>query len=111
MNAATVTPPSRFRLVHDVPNADTVARHNGRAFAGYENKLNEAVTFTTGLEYIQSVEEFKFWRLNWDWAITSNIVDRLAAATTFTLRYDNGPLPGVKTTDIITSVSLVATLF
>jgi hypothetical protein len=27
MNAATVTPPNRFRLIHDVPNADCVARH------------------------------------------------------------------------------------
>jgi hypothetical protein len=27
MNAATATPPNRFRLVHDVPNADSFARH------------------------------------------------------------------------------------
>jgi putative salt-induced outer membrane protein len=91
-----------------VANSET--RHSTRAFTGYENKLNTAVTFTTGVEYIQSFQETKNWRLNWDWGLTSTIVGRLAAATTFSLRYDNNPLANVQKTDIVTAVSLVMTL-
>jgi putative salt-induced outer membrane protein len=102
-SAAAADPP--------VPLADAVTRHSVRAFAGYENKINDKVAVTTGLEYIQSVEDSQFWRLNWDWQLTSTLVGRLAAATTFSLRYDHAPLPGIARTDVITSVSLVLTIF
>jgi hypothetical protein len=35
MNAATLTPPNRFRLIHDVPNADRVARRCRDAGAAF----------------------------------------------------------------------------
>src|SRR5690606_17937472 len=33
----------------------TQTRHNGRAFVGYDNQLNKAVTFNTGVEYLQGL--------------------------------------------------------
>jgi putative salt-induced outer membrane protein len=87
----------------------TEVRHSGRLFVGYENKLNEAVAFTTGIEYIQSVQETKSFRLNYDAGLTSTLAGRLAAATTFGVRYDNNPLPDIEKTDLVTAMSLVFT--
>ncbi|MFW5740871.1 MAG: DUF481 domain-containing protein, partial [Myxococcota bacterium] len=88
----------------------TEVRHNGRAFIGYDNSLNEEVTFDTGFEYIQGLQETTNWRLAWDAGLTSNINDTFAVATTFTLKYDHNPLPGVKKTDATTAVSIVYNL-
>jgi len=88
----------------------TEVEHSGRAFAGYENKLNQAVSFTTGLEYIQSITAGERWRLNWDIGLTSSIAESFSLAGTFSLRYDNSPLPGIEKTDTITALSLVYTL-
>lgn len=85
-------------------------RHNARGFVGYDNSINEEVTFNTGIEYLQSVQETKNFRLTWDSGLSSNIGSNFAVATTFTLKYDNNPLPGVKKTDAITAVSIVYTL-
>ncbi|MBN1607342.1 MAG: DUF481 domain-containing protein [Polyangiaceae bacterium] len=85
-------------------------RHSGRGFLGYENNLNEAVTFNTGLEYLQGLAETKYWRLNWDVGLTSNISSRFSVATTFSLRYDHAPLPGIKKTDTATAINLVYNL-
>ena len=94
----------------DPPPDKVEGRHNVRLFGGYENKLNEAVALTTGLEWIKSFTDSENWRLNYSVGLNSTIAGRLAAATTFTLRYDNNPLPNVKKTDAITAVSLVYTL-
>jgi putative salt-induced outer membrane protein YdiY len=85
-------------------------RHNGRAFVGYDNSLNEEVTFNTGLEYIQGLQDTTNWRLAWDAGLTSNIGESFAIATTFSLKYDHNPLPGVENTDAITAVSVVYNL-
>jgi len=113
-----------YDFQYDVRRDDTIAEsaaeginvdktevdHSGRAFAGYENKLNQAVSFTTGLEYIQSITEAARWRLNWDVGLTSSIAESFSLAATFSLRYDNSPLPGIEKTDTITALSLVYTL-
>lgn len=88
----------------------THVTHSGRAFAGYENKLNQAVSFSTGLEYIQAITESESWRLNWDVGLNSSIAESFSLAATFSLRYDNNPLPGVEKTDTTTGLSLVYTL-
>ncbi|MDC0669328.1 DUF481 domain-containing protein [Nannocystis radixulma] len=122
--------PAGTSLVLDVPNTTammptcaarpSVATHSGRLFLGYSNLLSEYVTFTTGLEYIQAFAPFrsnpvetdggkertKAW-VNWDIALTTALGKRFAFATSFTLRYDNAPLPGIKKLDTITSFSLV----
>lgn len=113
-----------YDLQYDVRRDDTIAAsaaeginvdktevdHSGRAFAGYENKLYPAVSFWTGLEYIQSITESERWRLNWDVSLTSSIAESFSLAATFSLRYDNSPLPGIEKTDTTTALSLVYTL-
>ena len=65
----------------------------------------------TGLEYLQNVSDLGTYRLVFDIGIKSNIADNLAIATTYTMRYENKPLPSVESTDSIASVNLVYTLF
>jgi putative salt-induced outer membrane protein len=92
------------------PLSKTDSQHSARAFAGYENNLNDVLRFNTGLEYLQSVSESKNWRLSWDVGLTSSISTAFSLATTFSLRYDNNPLPGVENTDTVTALNLVYTL-
>ncbi len=128
--ADTSACPAGASYVLDVPNVDPASApctarprqstHSARLFAGYSNALSEHVTFATGLEYIQGLaplrstaaetdggkERVKAW-VNWDVALTTTLSKRFAFATTFTLRYDNAPLPGIKKLDTITSFNLV----
>jgi putative salt-induced outer membrane protein len=92
------------------PLAKTKTVHSGRLFAGYINKLNEAVTFTLGLEYLQAIKDTTFWKFNGDAALTSKLGKQFSLATSFSLRYDHAPLPGKEKTDTITSLSLVYTM-
>lgn len=85
----------------------TDERHSMRLFLGYDNSLNEAVTVNMGVEYLQAVPDTEYWRMNFDLGLTSAIANSLSIATTFSLRYDNTPLPDVVKTDTVTSVSLV----
>ena len=104
-------------LADGTPVEKTETRHNLRAFAGYDNKLNEAVTFRTGVEYLQGLSPFEEeatgavnWRLNWDAGISAAVASRFSTATTLSVRYDNNPLPGVRKTDVMTALNLVYTL-
>ena len=85
----------------------TEVRHSGRFFAGYSNNLSEAVTFDTGLEYLQAFTETENYRLNWDVGLTSSIGGNFSLGAAFNLRYDHNPLPGIRTTDTTTSLSLI----
>lgn len=89
----------------------TQTLHNIRLFTGYENKLYKEVSLITGLEYLQNVSDFGTYRLVFDIGIKSNVSDNLAIATTYTMRYENKPLPTVETTDSIASINLVYTLY
>jgi putative salt-induced outer membrane protein len=84
-------------------------RHSIRSFAGYDNKVNAAITFTTGIEHLQSVQHATMWRFNWLTGLKSQLAPSFAAATTFSLRYDHDPLPGIGQVDAVTSISLVYT--
>jgi putative salt-induced outer membrane protein len=85
-------------------------RHSGRFFIGYRDSFNENVSLSTGLELLQALKHTENRRVNWDISLQSAIAGKLSIANTFTLRYDHNPLPGIKTTDAIESVSLVYTL-
>ena len=87
--------------------ARTDERHSSRAFFGYENNVNEAITVSTGLEYLQGLPDTSYWRLNWDLGLNSALSNAFSIATTFSLRYDHHPLPSIKRTDTVTAVSLV----
>jgi putative salt-induced outer membrane protein len=88
----------------------TETRHNVRAFVGYDNQLSDAVKFGSGLEYLQNVTEAENARLNLDAALTAQLNQDFSIATTFSLKYDNNPLPGVEKTDTILAVNLVYTM-
>jgi putative salt-induced outer membrane protein len=85
--------------------------HAVRLFGGYVNQLSEIVTFSTGLEYLQSVQEARRWRLNWDTAFAAQLKGRLSLALTFTVRVDNDPLPRVRKVDTVTALSLLYRVF
>jgi hypothetical protein len=84
--------------------------HAVRLFSGYSNHISEQVTFDTGLEYLQSFLLARRWRLNWDVALTTALGKRFSFATTFTMRIDNDPLPGIRKVDTITAFNLVVNL-
>lgn len=88
----------------------TKVRHSARLFAGYKNNLNENVQFNTGVEYLQGLPDTQYWRFNWDVGLSAAIATRFSLATTFSLRYDNAPLAGIKSTDTLTALNLVYTL-
>lgn len=89
----------------DVDKTDV--QHSGRLFVGYNNALNERVTFTTGVEYLQGIPETERWRLNWDAGVSSAIAGKFSLSTTFSLKYDHAPLPEVEDLDLVTAVNLV----
>lgn len=98
------TPPGSLAL------DKTETRHNVRAFVGYDNQLSDAVKFATGLEYLQNVTAAENARLNFDAALTTQLNQDFSIATTFSLKYDNNPLPGVEKTDMILALNLVYTM-
>jgi putative salt-induced outer membrane protein len=85
--------------------------HAARLFGGYANNISAAAMFSTGIEYLQSVQIAERWRVNWDVALTTQLVNRLAISFTFTARMDNDPAPGIRKVDTITAVSLICTIF
>lgn len=94
------------------PNIDPfLLNHAVRLFAGYSNKLSDKVSFDTGLEYLQSVIVAKRLRLNYLAGLNTQLVERFSLAVTFTLRYENDPLPNVRKLDTISAVSLAYRFF
>ena len=81
--------------------------HSGRLFVGYDNQLNEAVTFTLGVEYLQGLSDGDVRRFNGDAKLSSKIGGGFSLATSFSLRYDNTPVAGKEKLDTVTSVNLV----
>lgn len=84
--------------------------HAARLFVGYDNQLNEAVTFTTGAEFLMNLELPKDTRINWDNKITSKLVGSLSLEVGFLMQFDNVPVPGRKKLDTTTRLNLVYSL-
>lgn len=103
LNATDPTPP--------LPDF-TATFANARVYLGYENKLYENVSFNTGLEYIQNLHESASrYRLNFDAGLAAKVSDKFSVATTYTMRFENQPLPNVEKTDNIVAVNLLYSLF
>lgn len=85
---------------------ETATNHAARLFAGYSNQLSDLVSFDTGLEYLQSLIVAERIRVNWINSLSANISNRIGLSTTFTLRYENQPLPDVRKLDTITAILL-----
>lgn len=88
----------------------TAVRHAVRLAAGYDNSINEHVTFETNIEYLQAFDPSEAFRINWISFLSAKLSTSLAVAAGFTLRYDNFPLPGIEKLDTITTLNLVYTL-
>lgn len=88
----------------------TQGRHSGRLFLGYNDTFNEHVGLMTGFEYLQALAASENWRLVADAGINATLSGKLSISTTFALRYDHNPLPGIEKVDTIESVNLVYTL-
>lgn len=100
--AGTLPPP---------PLDKTRTLNNVRIFFGYENKLRKEVGFVASFEYLQSFEDYETFRMVGDIGLKSNIADSLALATTYTIRYENLPLPNVEKADSIASLTFVYSFF
>lgn len=81
--------------------------HSARLFLGYDNHLNDAVTFLTGLEALFDLQDGKDVRLNWDATLSSKIAKKLALDVKVSVKFDNVPVPGKEKTDFTTQLNLV----
>lgn len=84
--------------------------HSARGFLGYDNQINDALTYLTGLEALVNVEDAEDTRVNWDNALRSAIDGNFQLETKFTLGYDNVPVPGARKLDTATLITLLYTL-
>jgi putative salt-induced outer membrane protein YdiY len=84
--------------------------HSARGFLGYENKLNAALTFVTGIEGLLNVEDTDDLRVNWDNALRSAISGNFSLEAKFSLLLDTQPVPGAKKVDTLTTLNLIYTL-
>jgi putative salt-induced outer membrane protein YdiY len=89
----------------------SLINHAARLFAGYSNKLSDRISFDTGLEYLQSVILARRFRLNYIAALNTQLVERFSLTVTFTLRYENDPLPNIRKLDTLTAFSLAYRFF
>ncbi len=85
----------------------TATDHSARVFLGFKHAFNKDVTFSTGLEYLQSFIDSTRYRLNYDALLTANVGAGFAFGAGFSARYDHAPLPGKENLDTSTTLSVV----
>lgn len=104
-----ITPPDPNAEPITVVYPKTQDLHNTRGFLGYENRLYPEVSFISSLEHIQNFESLGIYRFVFDIGLKSTIRGKLAVSATYTLRYENRPLPTYEKADSLVSVALVYT--
>jgi len=85
--------------------------HNLRTYLGYESSLYAEVSFVSSLEYLQNFEDTDLYRMVFDVGLKTTLREKLAISATYTVRYENQPLPDRVKADSLASVALVYTLF
>ncbi|AKF10212.1 DUF481 domain-containing protein [Sandaracinus amylolyticus] len=85
-------------------------QYSVRVFLGYDNHMNEAWQFRTGLEALFDVVDGENVRLTSISEFRLRIDNNLAAGLRFTLLFDNVPVPGTDSVDTTTVLTLVYTL-
>jgi putative salt-induced outer membrane protein YdiY len=88
----------------------TAEVHSGRVYLGYENELNEAVTFKTHVETLINLQTPDDVRINWDNALRSTLTAGLKLELLFNLKFDSIPVPTRQKLDTRTQVNLIYTL-
>jgi putative salt-induced outer membrane protein YdiY len=84
--------------------------HSGRLFVGYDNHVNENVTFLTGVEALLDVQDVDNLRLNSVSELRSKISGKLQLGLQFSLRFDNVPVEGTEKLDTTTTLNLLYSL-
>lgn len=85
-------------------------QYSVRLFLGYDNHMNDAWAFRTGLEALFDVIDGENVRLNSISELNVKLDNNLAAGLRFTLLFDNVPVPGNDSVDTTTVLTLVYTL-
>jgi putative salt-induced outer membrane protein YdiY len=85
----------------------TQSDHSARIFLGLKHAFTKEVTFSTGLEYLQSVVASTRYRVNYDALIAAKLSAGFSLGMGFTARYDHDPLPGKQDLDTTTTLSLI----
>lgn len=101
--AATATMPATAAVVLDRTQSD----HSARVFAGFRHAFTKDVTFSTGLEYLQSFVHSTKYRINYDALFASSLGSGFSLGVGFSARFNHDPLPGKKDVDTTTTVSLI----
>jgi hypothetical protein len=97
--------------------------HSLRAFIGYENALNELLTYRGGFEWLMNLELPEHMRMEWTNQLRSKIMEWLEIALDFTLRVDSRPpgqliawndsaassVTGIQMVDVLSTLNLVGT--
>jgi putative salt-induced outer membrane protein len=89
----------------------TRADHSARAFVGYRRAFNSDVTFSTGLEYLQSFVKTDLGsadsRLNFNAVLAAKLFEGFSLGVGFNAAYARLPLPGKEQLDTTTTLSLI----
>lgn len=94
-----------------VPEKSSEIVHSARIFLGYENQLNDFVSYLGGIEGLVNLEHPKASRLNWENALRSTLNGSFKLELKFKLAYEAQPVvTGAKKVDTATVVSLLYSL-
>jgi putative salt-induced outer membrane protein YdiY len=85
----------------------TASDHSVRVFVGFRHAFNKDVTFSTGVEYLQSFVHSTQYRLNYDALLAAGLGAGFSVGVGFTARYDHSPLPNKSDLDTSTTLSLI----
>ena len=111
----------RFSEKLDIGNPDpSIDRtlHSARLFIGYDNHINEVLTYQTGLEALMTIDRPEHWRFQWINQLRSKIADWLQISLNLTGRFDSQPPgqaqawqqqvnPAVQMLDVLVTLNLV----
>jgi hypothetical protein len=92
------------------PDPRSAVVHSARVFIGYDNQLNESVTYITGAEVLFDLQKASDYRFNWDNALRSSLGGSFKLELKLRLAYDHVPAPGATPLDTATLVSILYTL-
>ena len=85
----------------------TYTDHSVRAYLGYRAAVNKIVTFSTGIEFIQSFKEVDRTRLNFDALVAAKLFAGFSLGVGFSARFDNAPLANKEKLDTVTTATII----
>ncbi|HLG20484.1 MAG TPA: DUF481 domain-containing protein [Bdellovibrionota bacterium] len=81
--------------------------YSGRLFLQYKLTMTPWLTFGQDFENLFNVQDGHDYRLNTLTALTTKMSDKIAFQVSFSVKFDNVPVPGKKKTDTLTQLGLV----